>query len=122
MSLTDEDYINFMVRMREVHETSPVPRRIQQRLAFSVIALLFIGYSLKDYNLRILLKMLRAGKDVGQVFPPLIRWIGSPPDPACMDLLVRARYIPKFVNFIARDIWTFVPELYKEVFNEEMPA
>lgn len=115
--LTDEDYINFMVRMREVHETSPVPRRIQQRLVGN--RTLFIGYSLKDYNLRILLKMLRAGKD-GASFSPAYS-VDRSPDPLVWTFWYE-RAIPKFVNFIARDIWTFVPELYKEVFNEEMPA
>lgn len=115
--ITDEDYINFIVRMREVHETSPVPRRIQNSLMDWPT--LFIGYSLKDYNLRVLLKMLRAGKDVTH-FPPVYS-VDYKPDPLIWEFWYE-RANPKVVNFVANDIWDFVPQLYHEVTGEEMPA
>jgi hypothetical protein len=115
--LTDEDYINFIVRMREVQETSPVPQRIQTSLVQNPT--LFIGYSLRDYNLRVLLKMLRAGKDSTR-FPPIYA-IDRSPDPLIWEFWYE-KANPKIVNFVARDIWTFVPALYQQVTGAEMPA
>ena len=76
---------------------------------------LFIGYSLLDYNLRLLFKTLS--------------WIG---DPAMVirtysvdlypDRLIRAVYsTPRGpVQFIAQDVWTFVPALYQRVTGRKM--
>ena len=114
--ITDEDYINFIVRMREVHETSPVPRKIQSSLMEQPT--LFVGYSLRDYNLRVLLKMLRAGKDVTQ-FPPVYS-VDYKPDPLIWEFWYERAH-PKVVNFVASDIWDFVPELYRNVMGVEMP-
>src|SRR5262249_21566221 len=59
--ITDEDYIDFVLRMTASGEFNPVPETFQFRLM--KWPTLFIGYSLLDYNLRLLLKTLRHKKD-----------------------------------------------------------
>ena len=59
--ITDEDYIDFVLRMTAPGEFNPVPETFQFRL--SRWPTLFIGYSMLDYNLRLLLKTLRHKKD-----------------------------------------------------------
>jgi hypothetical protein len=75
---------------------------------------LFIGYSLLDYNLRLLLKTLRYSKDT---FPPSYS-IDPWPDP-----LVKRVWDSElgYVGFLANNLWEFVPELYRRVKGCEMP-
>ena len=115
--ITDEDYIQFLVRMREPDETQPVPRRVQRSLMENPT--LFVGYSLKDYNLRVLLKILRAGLDVTE-FPPVFA-VDRSPDALIWEFWYN-RSNPRIVNFVAQDIWTFVPALYKRITTREMPV
>ena len=110
--ITDEDYIDFVLRMTARGEYDPVPGTFNFRLV--KWPTLFIGYSLLDYNLRLLLKTLRYKKDT---FPPSYS-IDPWPDP-----LVRRVWDSQlgYVGFLANDLWEFVPELYKRVKGCEMP-
>jgi hypothetical protein len=65
--ITEEDYIQFVLRMGEQQNFHPVPETI--RFYLRKWPTLFIGYSLKDYNLRLLVKTLRWKLDKAK-FPP----------------------------------------------------
>jgi hypothetical protein len=110
--ITDEDYIDFVLRMTAQDAVNPVPETFYYRL--SKWPTLFIGYSLRDYNLRLLLKTLRHGKDR---FPRSYSIDRSP------DLLVERVWDSElgYVGFLAKDLWEFVPELYRRVKGCEMP-
>ena len=111
--ITDEDYIDFVGRMTEPRSTNAVPETFYYHLL--KWPTLFIGYSLLDYNLRLLLKLLRFGKDI---FPPSYS-IDPSPDP-----LVRRVWDSQlgYVGFLANNLWEFVPELYLRVKGCEMPS
>src|SRR5437660_1331735 len=47
--MTDEDYIHFVLRMTNIGLYDPIPKTFQEK--FRKWPTLFIGYSLKDYNL-----------------------------------------------------------------------
>jgi hypothetical protein len=110
--VTDEDYINFVMRMGDTEAFHPVPQKL--RVQFKEWPTLFVGYSLLDYNLRLLFRTLR-------------RWIADAEQPATFsldphpDLLVMETYKAGLVFFIEQDSWKFVPELYRNLFGEDMP-
>lgn len=113
--ITDEDYIHFVLRMTETGRYDPIPKSFQEQ--FRRWPTLFIGYSLKDYNLRVLFRTLRWKIDRSQF--PMTYSIDLYPDP-----LIKTVWGDRgqLVSFIAQDVWTFVPELYKKVKGEEMPG
>jgi hypothetical protein len=112
--ITDEDYIHFILRMRDAGVYNPVPDTIFEKL--KKWPTLFIGYSLRDYNLRVLFKTLRWGKgDTG--FPDCYS-VDLYPDRLIYKIWSEDL---KYVSFLAQDVWTFVPELYRRVKGEEMP-
>ena len=76
---------------------------------------LFIGYSLLDYNLRLLFKTLRWRVDPARV--PDTFSIDSSPDELILDVWESQR---RFVTFVAQDVWSFVPALYEAVRGEEL--
>ncbi len=112
MVITDEDYINFILRMvTGVGQNDPIPRVFRSHMP--IWPMLFIGFSLLDYNLRLLFKMLS-----WQLQAPTAKFsysVGPYPDG-----LIRKKYSPP-VKFIAQDIWAFVPELYQAVTGKPMP-
>jgi SIR2-like domain len=110
--ITDEDYIDFVLRMTAPGEFNPVPDTFYFRL--SKWPTLFIGYSLLDYNLRLLLKTLRHKKDRFPRSYSIDPW----PDP-----LVARVWDSElgYVGFLANNLWEFVPELYRRVKGSEMP-
>lgn len=118
--ITDEDYIRFVMRMNDSEEFHPVPQKIRSQLA--EWPTLFVGYSLLDYNLRLLFRTLRWRISPSQR-PPTFSLDRSP------DILIQATYgvlesqlaREPLVTFIARDIWKFVPHLYKEILGRRMP-
>jgi hypothetical protein len=118
--ITDEDYIRFAMRMNDVEEFHPIPQRIRSQL--SDWPTLFVGYSLLDYNLRLLFRTLRWRIKASQR-PPTFSLDLFP------DLLIRATYgvleseLAKepLVTFIARNIWRFVPHLYEHILGRDMP-
>lgn len=112
--ITDEDYIQFILRMTDKDNFHPVPETF--RYYFKKWATLFVGYSLLDYNLRLLFKTLRWRMDRASF--PTTYSVDPYPDPLIFDIWQNK---DKYVTFIARDVWTFVPELYRDVTGKEMP-
>lgn len=112
--ITDEDYIQFVLRMTDKDNFHPVPETF--RYNFKRWPTLFVGYSLLDYNLRLLFKTLRWRMDKA-LFPTTYS-VDPYPDPLIFDVWQNR---DKYVTFIARDVWTFVPELYRDVTGKEMP-
>ncbi len=113
--ITDEDYIHFILRMSNSGVYDPIPKTLQ--VQFKRWPTIFIGYSLKDYNLRVLFRTLRWKVDRAGF--PRTYSIDLYPDPLIKTVWGdRGR----FVSFIAQDVWTFVPELYRRVKNKEMPT
>jgi hypothetical protein len=118
--ITDEDYIRFMMRMNDPGVFHPVPEKIRVQLA--EWPTLFVGYSLFDYNLRVLFRTLRWRLSPAQR-PPTFSLDLKP------DILILATYgvlegqlsRDPLVTFIPEDIWKFVPQLYKEILGKEMP-
>lgn len=112
--ITDEDYVHFILRMTEADPFDPVPETV--RVKMKKWPTLFIGYSLKDYNLRVIFKTLRWRKDRAKY--PNSYSVDLYPDMLIYKIWSEER---KYVNFLAQDVWTFVPELYRRVTDEEMP-
>ncbi len=115
MVVTDEDYIHFVMRMAAQGEFHPLPGTVRE--ALRRWPTLFIGYSLRDYNLRLLFKTLRWKLAKGQY--PDTYSIDKYPDPLLLDVWHHQR---RYVNFVAQDVWSFVPELYRRIRGHEMPA
>ena len=112
--VTDEDYIKFVLRMSDKAPYDPVPMTF--RYFFQKWTTLFVGYSLIDYNLRLLFKTLRWRID--QAMIPDAYSVDLYPDPLIFDVWHNQQ---RYVQFIAEDIWNFVPVLFKSVTGEEMP-
>lgn len=110
--ITEEDYINFVLRMRDADELNPVPLPVRARLA--QFPTLFVGYSLGDYNLRILFRALRHTGD----------WLGQPPsfsvDPAPSPVIRKLMTDEYQIVYVTEDLWTFVPALYRAVLNKDL--
>lgn len=112
--ITDEDYIGFVQRMSEPEATHPVPNTVRYRMR--KWPTLFLGYSLRDYNLRLLIRTLRWKIDPSR--HPVIFSVDQYPDP----LVVRVYQVPKgYVTFIVENLWTFAPWLYREVMGTDFP-
>jgi hypothetical protein len=110
--ITDEDYIHFIMRMiTGTRQHDPIPLFFH----FSVksMPILFIGFSLMDYNLRLLFKLL--GWEGNNAVVQHSYSVGPYPDG-----LIRSTYDPP-VQFIVHDLWKFVPALYYAVTGEVMP-
>jgi SIR2-like domain len=112
--ITDEDYIQFVLRMSDKEAYHPVPIMFRER--FVRWSTLFIGYSLMDYNLRLLFKTLRWKVDMSSA-PPTYS-VDRSPDPLILNVWQSQR---RYINFIAQDVWAFVPDLYRRIKGEEMP-
>ena len=82
-----------------------------------------MGYSLVDYNLRLLFHTLR-----WKIHPaerPATFSIDLHPDPLIFTGYGADANKPAqepLVSFIVQDIWTFIPELYQEIKGLRMPA
>jgi SIR2-like domain len=111
--ITDEDHIEFLLRMRDPQPYDPVPSRLKVYL--SDWTTLFVGYSLQDYNLRLLFKTLRRKIDNGDL--PDMYSVDFAPDPLIMDVWQSQR---RYVKFIVQDVWTFVPRLHELVAGTEL--
>ena len=112
--ITDEDYIHFVMRMRDEETINPFT--LTPRFLMSKLSTLFIGYSLLDYNVRLFLKTLRFRLDPANI--PASYSV----DP-CPDKMVRMVWQDqrRWVWFVDEDVWSFVPALYKAVTNRDMP-
>jgi SIR2-like domain len=111
--ITDEDYIQFVLRMSDKGEFDPVPQTF--RYFFTKWPTLFIGYSLMDYNLRLLFKTLRWRTDKSKI--PQTYSVDLYPDPLIFDVWHNQR---RYVKYIVQNLWHFVPELYKRVIGREI--
>lgn len=110
--ITEEDYIAFIQRMSNPH-FHPIHEFIRVRMR--AWPFLFVGYSLKDYNLRLLFRTLRWGIDVANF--PLSFSVDPYPDN--LVVAVWQRSPQPMVSFIEEDLWSFVPALYQAVIGEE---
>ncbi len=110
--VTDEDYIQFVLRMTDKEPYHPVPDSF--RYNFKRWPTLFVGYSFLDYNLRLLFKTLRWQLDKSDF--PATYSVDPYPDPLIFDVWSNQN---KYVTFIAQDVWTFVPELYRLVTGQQ---
>jgi hypothetical protein len=111
--VTDEDYIQFVLRMSSKDPYDPVPLTLKFYLTGWTT--LFLGYSLLDYNLRLLFKTLRWKIDSANV--PDMYSVDYHPDPLIFDVWHNQR---RYVKFIAQDVWAFVPRLYELVLGKEL--
>ncbi len=111
--VTDEDYIGFVLRMSAAGQFHPIPQTF--RYQFARWPTLFVGYSLMDYNLRLLFRTLRWKVDAAQ--HPDSYSVDVRPDPLIRHVWQRTQGF----RFIAEDVWDFVPNLYREVLGREMP-
>lgn len=112
--VTDEDYIQFVLRMGDKHPYHPVGKNVLTHLVKQPT--LFIGYRLSDYNLRLLFKTLRWKLDPGKI-PPTYS-VDLQPDVLIRDLWQNQR---RQIRFIERNLWQFVPDLFKAVTGKAMP-
>ena len=112
--VTDEDYIQFVLRMSNKDPYDPVPLTLKFYLTSWTT--LFVGYSLLDYNLRLLFKTLRWKIDSANV--PDMYSVDFRPDPLIFDVWHNQR---RYVKFIAEDVWSFVPGLHGLVTGKELP-
>jgi hypothetical protein len=111
--VTDEDYIQFVLRMSNKDPYDPVPLTLKFYLTGWTT--LFLGYSLLDYNLRLLFKTLRWKIDSANA--PDMYSVDYHPDPLIFDVWDNQR---RYVKFIAQDVWAFVPRLYELVLGKEL--
>jgi hypothetical protein len=104
--ITEEDYITFIYRMGSTH-FHPIHEKIRSRMMEWPV--LFVGYSLKDYNLRLLFRTLRWNID-GASYP-----LSVAVDPYPDDLIVAVYQdgAEPILSFIKQDLWHFVPALYE---------
>jgi SIR2-like domain len=112
--VTDEDYIQFVLRMSNKDPYDPLPLTLKYHL--TAWTTLFVGYSLLDYNLRLLFKSLRWKIDNANI--PDMYSVDRSPDPLILSVWQDQRH---YVRFIAQDVWALVPELYRLVKGEEIP-
>jgi hypothetical protein len=111
--ITDEDYIQFVLRMSSKEPFDPVP--LSLKFYLTDWTTLFVGYSLLDYNLRLLFKTLRWKIDPANM--PDMYSVDFHPDPLIVSIWHEQR---RYVKFIAEDVWAFVPKLYKLVLGKEL--
>jgi hypothetical protein len=110
--VTDEDYIQFVLRMSDKGRYDPVPLSLKEPL--TTWSTLFVGYSLVDYNLRLLLRTLRSKIDAANLKPMFS--VDRRPDPLILNVWGTGQN--KQVEFIAQDVWSFVPRLSEVVLGE----
>jgi SIR2-like domain len=110
--ITDEDYIQFVLRMSTKEPYDPVPFTFKTYL--TGWSTLFVGYSLLDFDLRLLFMTLRWRIDNANI--PDMYSVDYKPDPLIFDVWYNRR---RYVRFIAQDVWGFVPRLYKRVLGKE---
>jgi hypothetical protein len=111
--VTEDDYIDFVGQMTAKRDQHPIPLALKSLM--KTWATLFLGYSLADYNLRILFRLLHWKTDEA-LYPPMYSVDRSP------DALIRAVWEGRrrYLRFVVEDVWKFVPELYEQVTGEEL--
>jgi hypothetical protein len=114
--ITDEDYIQFVLRMSDRDSFHPVPETF--RVQFKRWPTLFIGYSLIDYNLRLLFRTLRWKLDPADY--PKAYSVDLRPDPLIEHFYGAGQN--RYVWFLVENVWSFVPQLYLQIMGKEMPT
>ncbi len=109
--ITDEDYITFVQRMSDKDAVHPVPQTVRYRM--QKWPTLFFGYSLRDYNLRLLFRTLRWRVDPANF--PLSYSVDNHPDPLIQKVWQEKSAL---IAFVTENLWTFVPQLYKEIMGK----
>jgi hypothetical protein len=104
--VTEEDYLIFIQKMSDLHQ-HPIHENIRARI--NTWPVLFVGYSLKDYNLRLLFRTLRWHLDVANF--PLSFSVDPFPDNLIVSVWQHGE--KPMVSFIQKDLWDFVPTLYQ---------
>jgi SIR2-like protein len=104
--ITEEDYLVFIQKMSDKHH-----HPLHENLLFRINNwhVLFVGYSLKDYNLRLLFRTLRWHVDPANI--PLSFSVDPKPDNLIVSVW-QSRDKP-MVSFVREDLWSFVPALYE---------
>lgn len=110
--ITDEDYITFVQRMSDKDALHPVPQTIRYRM--KQWPTFFVGYSFRDYNLRLIFRTLRWRVDPAN-FPQSFS-VDNNPDMLFLRVYQNERH---FITYITKDLWTFVPRLFEEVTGKE---
>ncbi|QXD14562.1 SIR2 family protein [Rhodocaloribacter litoris] len=108
--VTEEDYLCFIEKMSNEKE-HPIHLNIRSRI--NTWPVLFIGYSLKDYNLRLLYRTMRWYLDPATL--PLSYSIDPYPDQLIVSIF------QEMVRFVEDDLWKFVPALYEAVTGRAYP-
>jgi len=108
--LTEDDYLDFLVHVSKDRDNILIPPRIQEALVTT--SLLFIGYSLQDWNFRVLFRGFLADQD------PTLRQISIAVQLLPSDAPDAAPYMRKyFGNMNVRVYWgtanQFAAELRK---------
>lgn len=118
--ITDEDYITFVQQMTQKEGLHPVPETVLYRMMRWPT--LFVGYSLHDYNLRLLFRTLHAKFDSKRKSSGSTRKsysIDESPDDLILQVWQNQEGI---ITFLTEDLWAFVPALYKAVQEKKNPA
>lgn len=119
--ITDDDYIDFVMKMAIGGDHAPIPRTIASKM--SLWPTLYLGYSLADYDLRLLLKILHFNKDTANR-DTANRDTRSLSVSKTTDPHIRRVWQDEkgSISFQAEDIWSFIPRLYETVMNARLPA
>jgi hypothetical protein len=111
--VTDEDFMEFSMRMTDKAPYEPVPIRLKARLM--EWPTLFVGYSMRDYNMKLLITTLYWKID--RANRPEMYSVDVSPDPLILEIWDgKLRYL----SVIAEDVWEFVPKLYERVLGKEL--
>jgi SIR2-like domain len=111
--ITDEDYIDFVGKMSSKEPGHPFPLPLRELLVSWMT--LFVGYSLADYNLRLLFRTLRWRTD--PAYASRMYSIDRNPDALIRDVWENER---RYLRFVIDDVWSFVPGLYRQLLDREM--
>ena len=112
--LTDEDYIQFVLRMSDQKPYHPFgPNVLAHLIRWPT---LFVGYSLMDYNLRLLFKTLRWKLDAASI-PPTYS-VDKKPDVLIRDVWENQQ---RYVSFIVLNLWDCIPRLHADLRKGSQP-
>ena len=111
--ITDEDYIEFIAKMTEKEPGHPFPLPLRDMLITWMT--LFVGYSLADYNLRLIFRTLRWRTDPSLV--SRMYAVDRNPDALIRDVWENER---RYLRYVVDDVWNFVPVLYQNVLGKEL--
>ena len=106
--ITEQDYIDFVLRSTDSNDFDPIPKIVKR--ALQDWPTIFIGYSLKDYNLRLLFTVLRWDKQYKYKVDFSID--------NSADIVVAAMFKNR-VSFVIQNSWDAIPELYRLVTGKD---